>query len=68
MWVTKDNDTKYVSDVEVIKFICTEFWKYNFNKAIDNLSTNHKGTFILMDEQFAMFGRLSVPDNDDPAF
>lgn len=40
------------SPLEVMKWICKEFWKSVFGKGIDNLRTNHKGTFVLRDTQF----------------
>lgn len=33
--------------IDIIKYICKEFWTSLFGKCIDNLKTNHKGTFIL---------------------
>jgi hypothetical protein len=46
------------SPLEVMKWICKEFWKCVFCKGIDNLRTNHKGTFVLRDTQFIWTRRL----------
>jgi hypothetical protein len=46
------------SPLEVMKWVCKEFWKSLFCKGIDNLRTNHKGTFVLRDTQFIWTRRL----------
>eukprot|EP00696_Hemimastix_kukwesjijk_P018416 gnl/Hemi2/7283_TR2480_c0_g1_i1.p1 gnl/Hemi2/7283_TR2480_c0_g1~~gnl/Hemi2/7283_TR2480_c0_g1_i1.p1 ORF type:complete len:159 (+),score=31.41 gnl/Hemi2/7283_TR2480_c0_g1_i1:50-526(+) len=56
---------RFSDNVEIIKFICKEFWIEIFKKQVDNLKTNHKGTFHLFDEQFRWVTRLS--DNDAAA-
>jgi hypothetical protein len=33
---------RLIEQLDIIKFICKEFWKEVFNKSIDNLKTNHK--------------------------
>ena len=33
---------RFVEHLEVVKFICKEFWTAIFKKQIDNLKTNHK--------------------------
>ncbi|AGO12819.1 AaceriACR265Cp [[Ashbya] aceris (nom. inval.)] len=49
----------------VMKFICREVWKHLFGKQIDNLKTNHRGTFYLFDydyqpiRDFALEGEVS---------
>ncbi|KAF3972949.1 hypothetical protein CMV_003590 [Castanea mollissima] len=54
--------------LEAIKFICKDFWSELFKKQIDNLKTNHRGTFLLQDNQFHWLARISVdpsPENGD---
>ncbi|CAK0780027.1 hypothetical protein CVIRNUC_004917 [Coccomyxa viridis] len=46
--------------LEVIKFICKEFWVAAFRKQVDNLRTNHRGTFVLKDLSFRWLAKLSV--------
>jgi len=41
--------------LEIIKFICKQFWDQCFKKHIDNLRTNHKGVYVLQDNAFPMF-------------
>lgn len=46
--------------LDVIKFICKEFWADLFGKPVDNLRTNHRGTFVLKDNNFRWITRLSA--------
>lgn len=48
-----------VEVLDIMKWICKEFWNEVFLKGIDNLRTNHKGTFVLRDTQFRWTLRLS---------
>lgn len=45
--------------LEVIKFICKDFWTEVFRKQIDNLRTNHKGVYVLADNRFRLFAHMS---------
>ena len=46
--------------LDVIKFICKEFWADLFGKTVDNLRTNHRVTFVLKDNNFRWSTRLSA--------
>lgn len=48
-----------VDTLDVMKWICKEFWTGMYLKSIDNLRTNHKGTFVLRDTQFRWTRRLA---------
>lgn len=48
-----------VESLDVMKWICKEFWNEVFLKSIDNLRTNHKGTYVLRDTQFRWTRRLA---------
>jgi hypothetical protein len=37
--------------LEAMKFICRDVWKNLFGKQMDNLRTNHIGTFVLVDNK-----------------
>lgn len=39
-------------DLEIIKYVCKEFWEAVFKKQVDALKTNHKGLFVLQDNAF----------------
>ncbi|EXB67657.1 hypothetical protein L484_010225 [Morus notabilis] len=51
---------RFSDHLEAIKFICKDFWSELFKKQIDNLKTNHRGTFVLQDSQFRWLSRVSV--------
>ncbi|KAI9201806.1 NO signaling/Golgi transport ligand-binding domain-containing protein [Polychytrium aggregatum] len=55
---TKDKP-RFVDSLDVVKFICRDFWMELFKKNIDNLKTNHRGTFVLTDNSFRWFQRMS---------
>ncbi|KAI3637402.1 hypothetical protein MIR68_004051 [Amoeboaphelidium protococcarum] len=47
------NDKPKMADIlDIMKFICKEFWTTLYQKQIDNLKTNHKGVYVLQDNQF----------------
>ncbi|KAG2489042.1 hypothetical protein HYH03_012480 [Edaphochlamys debaryana] len=33
--------------LEIIKFVCKDFWQALFKKQVDNLKTNHRGVYVL---------------------
>jgi hypothetical protein len=45
--------------LDAMKWVCKELWPEVFKKGIDNLRTNHRGTFVLRDTQFRWTLRLS---------
>ncbi|KAL0931626.1 bet3 family protein [Colletotrichum truncatum] len=49
------NDT-----LDVIKFICKDLWSLVFRKQVDNLKTNHRGVYVLTDNSFKPFSRMST--------
>lgn len=49
------NDT-----LDVIKFICKDLWTLVFRKQVDNLKTNHRGVYVLTDNAFRPFSRMST--------
>ncbi|CAI0432303.1 unnamed protein product, partial [Linum tenue] len=57
---------RFSDHLEAIKFICKDFWSELFKKQIDNLKTNHRGTFVLQDNRFRWLARMSLdPTADD---
>ncbi|KAF2151137.1 trafficking protein particle complex subunit 6A [Myriangium duriaei CBS 260.36] len=52
--------------LDAIKFICKDLWTYLYKKQIDNLKTNHRGTFVLTDARFAPIARVSVDTRAGP--
>ncbi|KAK4850148.1 hypothetical protein QYF36_004259 [Acer negundo] len=51
---------RFSDHLEAIKFICKDFWSELFKKQIDNLKTNHRGTFVLQDNRFRWLSRISI--------
>ncbi|XP_073003803.1 uncharacterized protein [Typha latifolia] len=51
---------RFSDHLEAIKFICKDFWTVLFKKQIDNLKTNHRGTFVLQDNCFRWLTRVSI--------
>ncbi|KAJ8769730.1 hypothetical protein K2173_005936 [Erythroxylum novogranatense] len=56
---------RFTDHLEAIKFICKDFWSEVFKKQIDNLKTNHRGTFVLQDNGFRWLSRISVDPSID---
>lgn len=54
------NSPRPTTALDMIKFICKDLWQVVFRKQIDNLKTNHRGTFVLTDNKFMALGRMSV--------
>jgi hypothetical protein len=55
---TTSNSNIYQIQLETVKFICKDFWIAIFHKQMDRLQTNHRGTFVLKDLDFAWLKRL----------
>ncbi|KAL8540776.1 hypothetical protein ACS0TY_002120 [Phlomoides rotata] len=51
---------RFTDHLDAIKFICKDFWSELFKKQIDNLKTNHRGTFVLQDNRFRWLVHMSV--------
>lgn len=43
----------------MIKFICKDLWTLVFRKQVDNLKTNHRGVYVLTDNSFRPFAKMS---------
>ncbi|KAI7866052.1 transport protein particle component [Spinellus fusiger] len=62
---TKDRP-RFADTLDVVKFICKDFWTLMFKKQIDNLKTNHRasrllcGVYVLQDNNFRWFMRMST--------
>ncbi|XAR49796.1 hypothetical protein NMG60_11003935 [Bertholletia excelsa] len=56
---------RFTDHLEAIKFICKDFWSELFKKQIDNLKTNHRGTFVLQDNKFRWLSRMTVDPLSD---
>jgi hypothetical protein len=56
---------KFLSTLEVIKFLCKELWGAFFGKQVDKLQTNYKGVFVLHDTSFSWCATAEVNYQDD---
>ncbi|XP_066591817.1 trafficking protein particle complex subunit 6b [Prorops nasuta] len=50
--------TRFKDELDMIKFICTDFWTSLFHKQIDNLRTNHHGIYVLQDNAFRLLDKV----------
>lgn len=46
-------------ELDVMKFICREFWTSIFHKQIDNLRTNRSGQYVLLENRFRFISKMS---------
>ncbi|KAI4235139.1 MAG: hypothetical protein L6R40_006538 [Gallowayella cf. fulva] len=51
---------RFTDTLDMIKFLCKDIWTLVFRKQIDNLKTNHRGVYVLSDNTFRPFGRMSM--------
>ncbi|ORX51760.1 transport protein particle component, partial [Piromyces finnis] len=56
---------RFTDNLDVIKFVCKDFWSTIFKKQVDNLKTNHKGTYVLTDNNFKWFSKMSINNNQE---
>ncbi|KAI4167032.1 MAG: hypothetical protein LQ343_007534 [Gyalolechia ehrenbergii] len=51
---------RFTDTLDMIKFLCKDMWTLVFRKQIDNLKTNHRGVYVLTDNAFRPFARMSM--------
>ncbi|KAL9020098.1 MAG: hypothetical protein Q9185_002655 [Variospora sp. 1 TL-2023] len=51
---------RFADTLDMIKFLCKDLWTLVFKKQIDNLKTNHRGVYVLTDNAFRPFARMSL--------
>ncbi|XP_033634145.1 trafficking protein particle complex subunit 6b-like [Asterias rubens] len=51
---------RFSSELDIIKFICKDFWTNVCKKQIDNLRTNHQGVYVLQDNKFRFLVQMSA--------
>ncbi|KAL8944392.1 MAG: hypothetical protein Q9216_000443 [Gyalolechia sp. 2 TL-2023] len=51
---------RFIDTLDAIKFLCKDMWTIVFRKQIDNLKTNHRGVYVLTDNAFRPFARMSM--------
>jgi len=60
---TKDSAI-FAEQIDMIKFICKEFWIAVFKKQIDKLQTDYKGVYVLHCRTFRWLARFSQADKE----
>lgn len=56
---TANSGAKIVDILDIMKFVCRDVWKCLYNKQMDNLRTNHRGTFVLVDNNYKLINNLN---------
>ncbi|KAK6460955.1 transport protein particle 33 kDa subunit [Scheffersomyces coipomensis] len=59
LYKSNNNGTKIVDILDIMKFVCRDVWKCLYNKQMDNLRTNHRGTFVLVDSNYKLISNLN---------
>lgn len=57
--------SRFAEQIDMVKYLCKEFWMASFGKSIDNLKTNHRGVYVLQDQGFQWISRFGV-DGTNP--
>lgn len=60
--ITRDM-ARLTNQLSVLKFVCKELWVLVYGKPIDNLKTNHRGTYVLIDNNFQPCERMGSAGN-----
>ena len=63
IYCKQTNKQTLKAQLEAVKFLCKEFWTEVFRKQIDKLQTNHRGVFVLKDQELKWLRRLP-PDEE----
>ncbi|SPO28460.1 related to TRS33 - subunit of the transport protein particle complex [Ustilago trichophora] len=51
---------RFTDTLDVLKFVCKEVWTSVWGKQVDNLRTNHRGVYVLHDNQFQPLRHVST--------
>eukprot|EP00794_Sanderia_malayensis_P019897 gene19897-21841_t len=55
---TKDTP-RFKDELDMLRFICKDFWMKIYKKQVDSLKTNHQGVYVLQDENFKLLSKIS---------
>lgn len=61
IYMKNDGNIKISQPLDIMKFICRDVWKLLYSKQMDNLRTNHSGTFVLIDHNFRLISNMASP-------
>uniref|UniRef100_A0A8C4QDQ8 Trafficking protein particle complex subunit 6B n=1 Tax=Eptatretus burgeri TaxID=7764 RepID=A0A8C4QDQ8_EPTBU len=51
---------RFKDELDIMKFVCKDFWAGIFKKQVDNLRTNHQGVYVLQDNRFRLLTQISA--------
>jgi hypothetical protein len=57
--------SRFTTTLEIVKFVCKDFWTDAFGKQVDGLRTNHRGVYVLIDNKFRWLLHTSLPESAD---
>ncbi|OWA50342.1 putative Trafficking protein particle complex subunit 6B [Hypsibius exemplaris] len=61
--LTKEH-ARFKDELDRMKFVCTDLWKYLYDKQIDTLRTNNQGTYVFTDNLFRPLAFFSAEGVD----
>ncbi|XP_054713226.1 trafficking protein particle complex subunit 6B-like [Uloborus diversus] len=56
--LTKES-SRFKDELDIMKFICKDFWSSVFKKEINNLRTNNQGVYVLHDNAFRFLTKVT---------
>uniref|UniRef100_A0A0X3Q059 Trafficking protein particle complex subunit 6B n=2 Tax=Schistocephalus solidus TaxID=70667 RepID=A0A0X3Q059_SCHSO len=60
------NLMKFQSELDIVKYICKDFWTYIFRKPISSLKTNNQELYVLTDSAFFFLNRVDPSQQYSP--
>ncbi|KLO17612.1 transport protein particle component [Schizopora paradoxa] len=58
---------RFTDTLDAVKFVCKDIWSICWDKQVDNLRTNHRGVYVLQDNQFKPICRISSYEGQQDA-
>nr|CAX69609.1 Trafficking protein particle complex subunit 6B [Schistosoma japonicum] len=60
---TKDH-SRFINELDTVKYVCTEFWSSVYHKQVDTLKTNYQDVYVLTVNEFQPLLKFeSVPES-----
>ncbi|KAL8279359.1 hypothetical protein RQP46_008171 [Phenoliferia psychrophenolica] len=53
--------------LDLVKFVCKDVWIALYDKQVDNLRTNHRGVYVLVDNAFKPLAKVSAVKGEKEA-
>ncbi|KAA0183470.1 Trafficking protein particle complex subunit 6B [Fasciolopsis buskii] len=54
----KDHN-RFASELDIVKYVCTDFWASVFHKQVDTLKTNYQDMYVLFVSEFCLLERIA---------